>query len=73
MTDELDLLKELPRHQPSDDLRRDVRVAALDTLAASEPQRWWQVVLDQLAIPLALAALSVVCLVSAASHTPLLR
>ncbi|HHH28087.1 MAG TPA: hypothetical protein ENK57_07050 [Polyangiaceae bacterium] len=73
MTDELELLKALPRHQPSDDLRREVRVAALDALASSEPQRWWQVVLDQVAIPMALAALSILCLAQAAAHTPLMR
>lgn len=73
MTDELELLKALPRHQPTDDLRREVRVASLDALAASERPRWWQVVLDQVAIPVALAALSIVCLLQAASHTPLMR
>lgn len=73
MTDELELLKELPRHRPSDDLRREVRVAALDALATSEPPSWWQVMLDQVAIPVALAALSILCLVQAASHTPLMR
>lgn len=78
MTDELELLGELPRHQPSDALRRQVRVAAIDRLAESAPARWWErgvwrLALDQLAIPLALAALSIVCLAQAASHTPLLR
>ncbi len=73
MTDELELLKELPHYQPTDDVRREVRVAALDALAASQPPSWWQVMLDQVAIPVALAALSIVVLLQAASNTPLMR
>ena len=68
-----DLLKDLPRHAPSDALRRDVRIAALARLEASTRRRWWQPLVDQLAIPLALAALSAVYLIWAAEHTPLLR
>lgn len=68
--DELELLKQLPRHRPSDALRRDVRVAALDRLQA-KPR--WRVWFDQLAVPLAFAALSVVYLARAAADTPLFR
>lgn len=71
--DELELLKSLPRHEPSPDLRRDVRVAALDTLAQQQPLPRWRVLLDQLAIPLALAAFSAMFLLGAAAHTPLLN
>ena len=70
---DLELLKALPRHQPSDDLRRAVRVEMLERLEASTPVTLWQRALDQLAVPLALATLSALCLVHAASYTPLLR
>ncbi len=73
MSDELDLLKQLPRHAPSADLRRSVRVAALDRLAAGRKQPWWRVLWQQAAIPRALAVLSIVYLVRAAADTPLLR
>jgi hypothetical protein len=74
MNDDLELLKALgkeARHRPGDDVRRKVRVAALERLA--RPRPWWASLLDQLAIPMALAAGSVVYLVWAAEHTPILR
>lgn len=71
--DDLELLAALPRHQPSDAVRRDVRIAALDRLAAARPLPWWRSLFDQLAIPLALAALSFIYLARAAADTPLLR
>jgi hypothetical protein len=75
MKDDLELLKALRQdeaHRPSDDLRRAVRIAALERLATPRRRRVWDVLLDQLAIPMALAAVSVVYLVWAAGHTPLL-
>ena len=71
--DELELLRTLPRHAPSDDLRREVRLAALARLEKAEPLPWWRVALEQVALPLALAALSALYLLEAAAHTPLLR
>ncbi len=73
MDDDLELLKALPCHRPSDALRREVRVRALDRLAVAEPTPWWRPMFDQLAIPMALAALSIVYLARAAADTPLLR
>ena len=73
MKDELELLRDLPRHAPSDAVRRDVRVAALARFEAVTKRPWWHTLLDQLAIPLALAAVSAVYLLWAAEHTPLLR
>ena len=73
MSDELDLLNELPRHPPSEALRRDVRRQALARFEAASRPPWWSSLLDQAAIPLALATASVVYLVWAAQHTPLLR
>jgi hypothetical protein len=73
MTDELELLKDLPRHAPSDALRREVRVAALARFEAVAKRPWWHGLVDQLAIPLALAAVSAIYLVWAAEHTPLFR
>lgn len=73
MNDDLELLKSLSRHQPSDAVRRDVRIAALDRLAVARPVPSWRSLFDQLAIPLALAALSLVYLARAAADTPLLR
>ncbi len=73
MTDELDLLRQLPKHAPSDDLRRSVRVTALERLAVTARTPWWRRALDQAAIPLALAAFSLLYLARAAVDTPLLR
>jgi hypothetical protein len=72
MNDELELLKALPRHRPSDDLRRMVRVAALEKLGEA-PLPWWKLTLRELSIQLSLAAASFVYLMWAASQTPLLR
>jgi hypothetical protein len=71
MTDELELLGELPRHRPSDALRREVGRLALERLRARRPR--WRRFSDELAIPLALAAASLIYLAWAAEHTPLLR
>jgi hypothetical protein len=73
MNDDLQLLQELPRHRPPDALRRQVRVAALDRLAKKRDQPRWRRWFDQLAIPLALAGVSLVYLARAAADTPLLR
>jgi hypothetical protein len=78
MIDDLELLKQLPRHAPSEEHRRDVRVLALQQLeqqqlAQGEPAPWWQIVWQQVAIPLALAAFSAVYLARAAADTPLFR
>ena len=73
MDDDLERLKSLPRHAPSDELRRQVRVEMLDALAASEPVSWWERLWRQAAVPVALAAFSLFQLWNAAAHTPLLR
>ena len=73
MDDDLDLLKALPRYAPPDDLRRKVRVAAVDRLAEQAALPWWRVAIRQLALPLALASFSAFHLIDAASHTPLLK
>jgi hypothetical protein len=72
MNDELELLKDLPRHRPPADLRPRVRIAALAKLSEA-PRPWWRLTFEQLAIQLSLAAASVVYLLWAAEHTPLLR
>ena len=73
MHDDLHLLKALPRVAPSEEVRRRVRVAALDRLAAQAPLPWWRAAWRQLAAPLALASVSAFQLFQAAGHTPLLR
>ncbi len=72
MTDPLELLKQLPQHQPAEALRRAVRVAALEKLTAGETDPWWRRAFHQLLVPAAMAAFSLFYLVGAAGHTPLL-
>ena len=72
MDDDLDLLRDLPRHRPSDTLRREVRVAALAALSQA-PAPWWKLSWRQLAIQLTLATASAAYLIMAAGHTPILR
>lgn len=73
MSDEIDLLKELSGPPVPAALRREVRVAAVARFEAVAARPWWHPIVDQLAIPLALAAVSAVYLLWAADHTPLLR